>query len=91
MIKQTVENEKLIQEYETLSSTLLIWIQETIVKMSSREFGNTFAALQQQMADFNVYRTKEKPPKYDLLAFIACFAKLLTLIPLVKECLSGII
>lgn len=64
VIKLSVENEKLIQEYETLSSVLLLWIRETIEKLSTHDFGNTFIALQQQMADFNLYRTKEKPQKW---------------------------
>ena len=69
VVKQAVENEGYIQEYEVLSATLLRWIKETVLRLSDRDFGNSFHALQQQMTEFNVYRTQEKPPKYVLSPF----------------------
>lgn len=56
----------MIKEYETLTSDLLRWIEETIQTLNEREFENSLQGVQAQLSQFNAYRTKEKPPKYDL-------------------------
>jgi len=53
----------LIEEYEKQATDLLEWIQITIVKLSDRNFANTLVGVQQQMLEFNQYRTQEKPPR----------------------------
>eukprot|EP00794_Sanderia_malayensis_P017796 gene17796-19573_t len=64
VVKKAVDNDRLILDYEEMSTNMLKWVHETIVRLSSRDFGNSFSALQQQMAEFNNYRTQEKPPKF---------------------------
>lgn len=58
-----VENERQIEEYERISSDLLEWIRRTIEKLNDRRFVNSLAGVQKQLAEFNTYRTQEKPPK----------------------------
>lgn len=59
-----MENDQLIEEYETLTSDLLLWIEQTIQALSDRKFANSLIGVQQQLAAFNNYRTVEKPPKF---------------------------
>ncbi|KAK6634026.1 hypothetical protein RUM44_004633 [Polyplax serrata] len=59
-----MENEKMIREYETLTSDLLKWIEKTISQLGDRQFANSLHGVQQQLLQFNTYRTVEKPPKF---------------------------
>lgn len=61
---KAMENEKLIQDYEHLTSDLLRWIEAKIVDLSDRHFANSLDGVQSQLGQFNSYRTKEKPPKF---------------------------
>lgn len=60
---EVIGNEALMQEYDTLATNLLDWIQDTICKLSDRTFDNVLSGAQQQLVQFNTYRTTEKPPK----------------------------
>lgn len=53
----------MIEEYETLTSDLLEWIEQTIVILNDRKFANSLTGVQEQLTGFNTYRTVEKPPK----------------------------
>lgn len=64
VIERIKENSELIEDYEKLATDLLEWIQVTIVKLSDRTFANTLVGVQQQMLEFNHYRTQEKPPRF---------------------------
>nr|CAD7595507.1 unnamed protein product [Timema genevievae] len=59
-----MENDRMIQEYEGLTSDLLKWIESTIAALGERQFTNSLVGVQQQLAQFNSYRTVEKPPKF---------------------------
>lgn len=59
-----MDNEKMIREYETLTSDLLKWIERTISQLGDRQFANSLHGVQQQLLQFNTYRTVEKPPKF---------------------------
>ncbi|XP_055939314.1 spectrin beta chain-like isoform X2 [Argiope bruennichi] len=59
-----MENDQLIDEYETLTTDLLQWIEQTILALSDRKFANSLSGVQQQLTAFNNYRTTEKPPKF---------------------------
>ena len=63
VIERIKENSELIDDYERLATDLLAWIQVTIQKLSDRAFANTLIGVQQQMLEFNQYRTQEKPPR----------------------------
>ena len=67
------DNDKLVNDYETLVTNLLTWIQKTTVELSDRTFPNTIAEVQTLVAEFNQFRTVQKPPKYvhDLLTLSA--------------------
>lgn len=58
-----MDNDRMIQEYEGLTSDLLKWIEATISSLGDRHFANSLTGVQNQLAQFNNYRTVEKPPK----------------------------
>jgi len=64
VINQCREYDSMIHDYETMTTDLLEWIQKTNATLNDREFANSLAGVQQQLATFNGYRTVEKPPKY---------------------------
>uniref|UniRef100_A0A336LM29 Spectrin beta chain n=1 Tax=Culicoides sonorensis TaxID=179676 RepID=A0A336LM29_CULSO len=59
-----MDNDRMIHEYESLTSDLLQWIETTIVSLGDREFANSLTGVQGQLAQFSNYRTVEKPPKF---------------------------
>lgn len=65
VIDNALNTELSINDYETLTSDLLEWIEQTIVILSDRQFANSLTGVQQQLAAFNTYRIVEKPPKFD--------------------------
>ena len=58
-----MDNDRMIHSYETMTSELLKWIEQTIHALSDRHFANSLVGVQQQLTEFNTYRTVEKPPK----------------------------
>ncbi|XP_013782687.1 spectrin beta chain-like isoform X2 [Limulus polyphemus] len=64
VVGEAMENEHMANQYETLTSDLLQWIEQTIEALSDRHFANSLNGVQQQLAAFNTYRTMEKPPKF---------------------------
>ncbi|KAK7507079.1 hypothetical protein BaRGS_00001930 [Batillaria attramentaria] len=65
VIDNAISTENTIEEYETLTSDLLDWIEQTIVILKDRQFANSLTGVQQQLSAFNTYRIVEKPPKFD--------------------------
>ncbi|CAI4222623.1 unnamed protein product [Auanema sp. JU1783] len=65
VINELMENEERINKYETISSDLLDWIKQTIEKLNDRTFSNSLQGVQEQLTEFNNYRTQEKPPKFE--------------------------
>lgn len=63
VLDHAIEIEKMIDKYETLSSDLLKWIEQTIIVLNNRKLANSLTGVQQQLQAFNTYRTVEKPPK----------------------------
>ena len=63
VLDHAIETEKMINKYETLSSDLLTWIEQTIIILNNRKLANSLSGVQQQLQAFNSYRTVEKPPK----------------------------
>jgi spectrin beta len=64
VVGHAMENDKMIHEYETLTSDLLKWIEQIIQSLSDRQFSNSLNGVQQQLSAFSNYRTVEKPPKF---------------------------
>uniref|UniRef100_A0A8C2F2Z5 Spectrin beta chain n=1 Tax=Cyprinus carpio TaxID=7962 RepID=A0A8C2F2Z5_CYPCA len=64
VLDQAIETEKMTEKYETLSSDLLTWIEQTIIVLNNRKLANSLTGVQQQLQAFNSYRTVEKPPKF---------------------------
>ncbi|XP_010768303.1 spectrin beta chain, erythrocytic-like isoform X2 [Notothenia coriiceps] len=64
VLDHAIETEKTIDKYETLSSDLLTWIEQTIIVLNNRKLANSLTGVQQQLQAFNTYRTVEKPPKF---------------------------
>lgn len=63
VIDNARDTESMVNDYESLTSSLLEWIEQTIVILNDRQFANSLSGVQQQLAAFNTYRTVEKPPK----------------------------
>ncbi|XP_067099626.1 spectrin beta chain, erythrocytic isoform X1 [Osmerus mordax] len=64
VLDHAIETEKMIDKYESLSSELLTWIEQTIIVLNNRKLANSLSGVQQQLQAFNSYRTVEKPPKF---------------------------
>uniref|UniRef100_A0A3Q3KSZ2 Spectrin beta chain n=1 Tax=Mastacembelus armatus TaxID=205130 RepID=A0A3Q3KSZ2_9TELE len=64
VLDHAIETEKMINKYETLASDLLTWIEQTIIVLNNRKLANSLSGVQQQLQSFNIYRTVEKPPKF---------------------------
>ena len=58
-----VDIENMKDEYDSMASSLLVWVEQTIVRLSDRNFPNSLTEMQALMTDFKTYRTVEKPPK----------------------------
>ena len=56
--------ENMVDDYETLTTSLLEWIQFTISRLNDRNFPNSLEGIQKEVVKFKTYRTVEKPPKY---------------------------
>ncbi|XP_062502461.1 alpha-actinin-like [Corticium candelabrum] len=57
------ENERMIEEYETLASDLLQWIKDKLAWLSDRTPEFTLQGTQDRLEEFRGYRTLEKPTK----------------------------
>ena len=55
--------EKMQDDYDTLTTSLLDWIYTKIHFLNDRNFPNSLQGIQQDMLKFKNYRTVEKPPK----------------------------
>ncbi|XP_046711712.1 spectrin beta chain, erythrocytic isoform X1 [Silurus meridionalis] len=64
VLDNAIDIEKMIKMYETLSSDLLTWIEQTIIILNNRKLANSLNGVQQQLQAFNSYYTVEKPPKF---------------------------
>jgi spectrin beta len=60
----SMECDKMVEDYETFTSDLLMWIETKITELSDREFANSLRGVQDQLGEFNSYRNFEKPPKF---------------------------
>lgn len=58
-----LEMEKMVDEYEGLTTNLLEWIQSKISTLNDRNFPNSLEGIQKELILFKEYRTVEKPPK----------------------------
>ncbi|XP_035827842.1 spectrin beta chain isoform X4 [Aplysia californica] len=65
VIDNAINTESMINQYESMTSDLLEWIEQTIVILNDRQFANSLTGVQQQLAAFSTYRIVEKPPKFD--------------------------
>lgn len=57
------ENERLMEEYETMASNLIEWIQQTMPWLNDRVQENTLPETQSRLEEFRQYATTTKPPK----------------------------
>jgi spectrin beta len=64
VVGDMMQQDQLQDEFEQLSSDLLVWIQRTIQWLTDRNFPNSLREMQDQLLMFNEYRKNEKPSKY---------------------------
>ncbi|XP_069806964.1 spectrin beta chain, erythrocytic isoform X2 [Dendropsophus ebraccatus] len=64
VLDNLMDTDKMIYEYERLTSDLLTWIEQTIIALTNWKFANSLLGVQQQLQSFSAYRTIEKPPKF---------------------------
>lgn len=65
VVGSAIQIDKDIKDYETMTTTLLEWIQTTITQLSERQFNNSLTGVQQQLTAFNQYLINEKGVKFD--------------------------
>ncbi|KAK7507019.1 hypothetical protein BaRGS_00001870, partial [Batillaria attramentaria] len=56
--------EKMQDDYEALTTSLLEWIRRKITGLNDRNFPNSLEGIQTELLNFKTYMTEEKPPKY---------------------------
>ncbi|KAI0237885.1 Spectrin beta chain, non-erythrocytic 1 [Lamellibrachia satsuma] len=64
VIGRLLEIEQMQDDYETLVTSLLDWINNKITSLKDRNLPNSLGGIQHEMTLFKEYRTVEKPPKY---------------------------
>lgn len=55
--------ERLQDDYEGLTTSLLEWIRHKITTLNDRNFPNSLEGIQKELLHFKEYMTVEKPPK----------------------------
>ncbi|XP_076031568.1 alpha actinin isoform X1 [Oratosquilla oratoria] len=65
VLKVNQENERLMEEYERLTSDLLEWIRRTLPWLQARQQDNTLADLQKKLEEYRLYRRNHKPPRVE--------------------------
>ncbi|XP_050733297.1 alpha-actinin, sarcomeric-like isoform X2 [Eriocheir sinensis] len=65
VLKVNQENERLMEEYERLTSDLLEWIRRTLPWLQARQPDNTLADLQKKLEEYRLYRRNHKPPRVE--------------------------
>jgi len=58
-------NEKAMEDYDSLASNLLDWINKKIPEMEDRQIDNSLEKAQQKLNDYRDYSSNQKPPKVD--------------------------
>lgn len=59
------ENERMMEEYETMASDLLEWIKQTLPWLDDRSPENTLTDAQARLEEYRQYAAATKPPKAD--------------------------
>lgn len=65
VLKVNQENERLMEEYERLTSDLLEWIRRTLPWLQARQPDNTLNDLQKKLEEYRLYRRNHKPPRVE--------------------------
>ncbi|XP_052769142.1 spectrin beta chain, non-erythrocytic 2-like isoform X1 [Mya arenaria] len=63
IVGSMLELERMVDDYESLTSTLLEWIKAKVIRLNNRQFPNSLVGIQEELINFKEYRTVEKPPK----------------------------
>ena len=63
MIGIMVDIESQKDEYDRLTTDLLQWIEQTVMKLGNRAFPNSLSGMQALMVEFKKFRTEQKPAK----------------------------
>ena len=58
-----MSTEQAKNNYESISSSLLNWIEQKCRQLQDRQWPNSLVGMRQEMLEFKAYRTEEKPSK----------------------------
>jgi len=64
VLGSAIESDGMVDKYDSLTSQLLQWIEETIEILNDRKFANSLQGVSGQLTAFKHYRTVEKPEKF---------------------------
>ncbi|VDN24751.1 unnamed protein product [Gongylonema pulchrum] len=65
VLKVNQDNEKMMEDYESMASDLLDWIRRWMPWLSNRSSTESLDAIRKKLDDFRNYRRREKPPRVE--------------------------
>lgn len=65
VLKVNQDNERLMEEYERLTTDLLEWIRKTLPWLASRQSDNSLSVVQRKLDEYRSYRRQHKPPRVE--------------------------
>uniref|UniRef100_A0A0N5AEH5 Alpha-actinin, sarcomeric n=1 Tax=Syphacia muris TaxID=451379 RepID=A0A0N5AEH5_9BILA len=65
VLKVNQDNERMMEDYESLASDLLAWIRHWMPWLSSRSTDDNLDLVRRKLEDFRNYRRHEKPPRIE--------------------------
>ena len=63
LVGEIADVSRMEAEYEALVTTLLDWIDKSIIRLDNRDFPESVAGVRKLQTEFKAYRETEKPPR----------------------------
>lgn len=64
ILSKLQEVQTMISDYERLVTDLLAWIANNTKELSDHRFPNSLQEIKQEITNFKLFRTEQKPPKW---------------------------
>ncbi|VDM98811.1 unnamed protein product [Thelazia callipaeda] len=65
VLKVNQENERMMEDYESMASDLLAWIRRWMPWLANRSSNESLDTIRRKLDDFRNYRRREKPPRVE--------------------------